>query len=320
MMQTTDLGLVPPPGLPAAFQTPAGFTWGTFASNGAHLRWGHLPAANPRASCVLVGGFAEFIEKYFETIVDLTQRGISVWCLDWRGQGRSTRPKRRPAVPRRRRFKRDADDLIAFTRAVLPNNLPRFVIAHSMGGATALLALNKAPDLFSAAVLSSPMLGIDTGAFPGLVARILATIGAWVFAREYAPGRGKWAPDPLLSADTSLTSHDPLRCMVLQTWYKTYPELRVDGATYGWVKSALDITDRLANPRLLARITIPVLIGVAEKEHYVEPRATTRAASLLPHAKLISFPTARHELFFERDDIRDQWLGAIDQFITDRLA
>ncbi|MBV8934190.1 MAG: alpha/beta hydrolase, partial [Alphaproteobacteria bacterium] len=40
----------------------------------------------------MVSGFAECIEKYFETVADLARRGLSVWCLDWRGQGGSERP------------------------------------------------------------------------------------------------------------------------------------------------------------------------------------------------------------------------------------
>jgi lysophospholipase len=42
----------------------------------------------------MVGGFTECIEKYFETIANLAERGLSVWCLDWRGQGGSERPRR----------------------------------------------------------------------------------------------------------------------------------------------------------------------------------------------------------------------------------
>ena len=83
------------PALPARFLEPSGFVWGSLPTNdGARLRWGHLPAKVPRAECVMVGGFSECIEKYFETTVDLGARGLSVWCLDWRGQGGSERPRR----------------------------------------------------------------------------------------------------------------------------------------------------------------------------------------------------------------------------------
>ncbi|HEY1432241.1 MAG TPA: hypothetical protein VGF39_11550, partial [Stellaceae bacterium] len=52
------------PALPARFLEPIGFVWGSLPTNdGARLRWGHLPAQEPRAECVMVGGFAEPIEK-----------------------------------------------------------------------------------------------------------------------------------------------------------------------------------------------------------------------------------------------------------------
>src|ERR1700745_4321811 len=95
-----DEGPSEPP-LPARFLEPPGFVWGSFtAPDGAKLRWGDLAAAAPRAECVMVGGFTECIEKYFETTADLVARGISVWCLDWRGQGGSDRPRRWPSRPR----------------------------------------------------------------------------------------------------------------------------------------------------------------------------------------------------------------------------
>ena len=94
---------------------------------------------------------------------DLAARGIAVWCLDWRGQGRSIRPSRFPTRPRARNFNRDAEDLAEFTRAYLPPGLPRLLVAHSMGGAIALVCLRRHPDLFAGAALSAPMVGLRIG-------------------------------------------------------------------------------------------------------------------------------------------------------------
>src|ERR1700724_1062191 len=155
------------PQLPARFLEPHGFVWGSFAApDGARLRWGHLPAANPRVECVMVGGFTECIEKYFETTADLAARGLSVWCLDWRGQGGSERPRRWPSRRRPRRSDPDARDLALFIKTLPPARHPRLLIAHSMGGAIALLCLRHSPALFGAAILSAPMLGIRTGRMP----------------------------------------------------------------------------------------------------------------------------------------------------------
>src|SRR5580700_9786198 len=91
-----------PLALAERFLAPSGFVWG------------HLPAADPRAECIFVGGYGDFIEKHFETVRDLAARGLSVWCLDWRGQGGSTRPRRLPQRPRPRHFDRDAVELAQF--------------------------------------------------------------------------------------------------------------------------------------------------------------------------------------------------------------
>src|SRR5215475_12422810 len=130
------------PQLASRFLEPSGFVWGTLvAGDGATMRWGHLPAPTPRADCVMVGGFTECIEKYFETMVDLAALGLSVWCLDWRGQGGSERPRRLPSRPRPRRFDRDANELALFARTLPAAGSPRILIGHSMGGAIALLCL-----------------------------------------------------------------------------------------------------------------------------------------------------------------------------------
>src|SRR5690242_3332300 len=95
------------PALALRFREPPNFEWGHFTAPGGHsLRWGHLAAPAPQGHCVLVGGFTEFVEKYFETIVDLAARGLSVWCLDWHGQGGSQRPVLLPNRPRARQFDR----------------------------------------------------------------------------------------------------------------------------------------------------------------------------------------------------------------------
>ena len=52
-------------------------------------RW--TPSRRVRGTVALFPGRAEFIEKYFETIGQLLDRGFSVAALDWRGQGLSER-------------------------------------------------------------------------------------------------------------------------------------------------------------------------------------------------------------------------------------
>ncbi len=310
------------PVLPERFLPPPGFIWGSFtASDGAALRWGHLPVQGARAACVMVGGFGEFIEKQLETVRDLAARGIAVWCLDWRGQGRSVRPRRMPTRPRARNFNRDAGDLAAFTAAKLTGGLPRLLVAHSMGGAIALLCLRKHPHLFAAAVLSSPMIGLRTGKVPpSLIRCITGPARAAGLGACFIPGAGKWRPDRIPSPERSRASADAERCRLRHAWFSADPALRLDEATYGWVDSALGLVARISKPEFLTAIETPILLGSPEREVVVSVAAQRRAARLLPNCTLVELPESKHDPFLERDAIRDYWLSCLHRFIAERLV
>jgi lysophospholipase len=309
------------PPLADRFLPPPGFVWSTFATaDGASLRWGHLAAENARAECILVGGFGDFIEKQFETIRDLTARGLSIWCLDWRGQGGSTRPKRWPTRPRARHFDRDAEELAQFAVDHLTPGRRHVLIAHSMGGAIALLCLQRHPDLFDAAVLSAPMLGVPIGRTPPTLLRAVtgpARLTGFGICR--LPGTYRYHPDRPPTPERSRVSSDAERCRVRHAWISSNPQLWLDQPTYGWLDPALQLIARIGKPEFLAAIRTPILIGSAGREHVVAPKAHYRAARHLPDCTLFELPDSKHEPFLERDPIRDAWLDRVDRFIAERV-
>ena len=77
---------------------PEGALAGTIATpDGATLRFARWAAlANGRGTVCVFTGRGECIEKYFETVRDLRQRGHAVAVIDWRGQGHSSRRLRNP--------------------------------------------------------------------------------------------------------------------------------------------------------------------------------------------------------------------------------
>jgi len=310
--------LAAPESLAPRFLEPMGLRWGRFTTrDGASLRWARLPGtgASP-LPCVLLGGFTEFTEKYFETMRDLAKRGLSVWFLDWRDQGGSQRSGDKPGA---RDYDRDADDLTAFMARYIPAG-PRVIIAHSMGAAITLLALKNNPKLADAAVLSAPMLGLHTAWMPWFVARFVAWIGnSGGFATSFLPGAGPWTFDDLLDARNSPTSHCAARCLIHRTWFEAQPRLRVNGPTFAWAEAAFRFCTRITAPAFLKDIATPLLIGSAAQEFFVSPAAQHRAARHLPDCRLAEFPDARHELFMEDDTVRDRWFAAIDDFIATRV-
>jgi len=310
------------PTLPERFLPPPGFVWGSFvAADGAMLRWGHLPVAGARAECVMVGGFGEFIEKQFETVRDLAALGVAVWCLDWRGQGGSVRPRLLQTRPRARNFNRDAEDLAGFAAGKLCGKLPRLLVAHSMGGAIALICLRRHPGLYDGAALSSPMVGLRTGRVPPSLIRVITgPARAAGLGVCFIPGAHKWRPHPLPTPERSRITTDAERCRLRHAWFVANPRLRLDQATYGWVDSALGLVARLRKPEFLAGIGTPILMGRAGREVVVSPKAQRRAAQLLPDCTLVDLAESKHDPFLERDAIRDYWLSRLDRFIAERLV
>src|SRR4029077_11358167 len=119
-----------------------------------------------------------------------------------------------------RKFERDAEDLAAFAREKLGGRLPPLLVAHSMGGSIALVCLRRYPQLFAAALLSSPMVGLRTGRVPPSLLRLLtrparaAGLGAC-----FIPGAHKWRPDLLPSPETSRVTTDADRCRLRHAWF-----------------------------------------------------------------------------------------------------
>src|ERR1700754_3654934 len=86
--------------------------------DGADLRYARsAPPPGRKGTVCLFQGRAEFIEKYFETVRDLRQRGFAVATLDWRGQGMSQRALRNPRKGYVRNFNENQIDLDRFVTA-----------------------------------------------------------------------------------------------------------------------------------------------------------------------------------------------------------
>ena len=105
--------------------------------DGKKIRYGLFAAVTRplKGTVVLLPGRNECIEKYFETIRNLTDRGLGVATLDWRGQGGSDRLLRDPQRGYVRSFYDYTGDLEQFfEEIVLPDcRGPYYILAHSAG-------------------------------------------------------------------------------------------------------------------------------------------------------------------------------------------
>src|SRR5688500_15425947 len=88
--------------------------------DGASIRFARwLPPPGRKGTVCLLPGRTEFIEKYFEVVSDLRDRGFAVATLDWRGQGLSQRALSDPRKGHVRRFSEYDEDLRALVTGVV---------------------------------------------------------------------------------------------------------------------------------------------------------------------------------------------------------
>ncbi|KAA0577358.1 alpha/beta hydrolase [Azospirillum sp. B21] len=283
-----------------------------------------------RGTALVLTGRAEFIEKYAETANALTARGFRVVAVDWRNQGLSDRPLANRQIHHLTDFALLVDDLDGVYRQVAApvaaeTGGPLILLAHSMGGLVATLALARHsaddPGRYAAVLLAAPMYAIHTGPLPRRLARALATLGlACGWGSRYALWQGDYDPaEGIFRPDNKITT-DPRRYAAFHTPYAERPELRVGGVSFAWVAAALDAEDALRHGGLpLERVRTPVLLLSAPDDRVVRAELHREVAARLGNAHLVEYPGAKHELLMECDAIRDRVWADIDDFLDRTL-
>lgn len=286
-------------------------------ADGRRLRFARWsPPPGRKGTVCLFQGRAEFIEKYFETVQDLRARGFAVATLDWRGQGLSDRVSVDPSKGHVGTFAEYQVDLETFMRqVVLPDcPPPLFAVAHSMGGAILLQALQRGHRWFDRVVLLSPMValpGFRASATPRLITRFLRTLGLGRLKVPSSEPGGSEMP-PFLG--NPLTS-DPVRYARNIAVMEAEPKLVIGRPTIGWTNAAFRAMRAIMNPDFAGKIRQPVLIIAAGHDEVVSTPAITEFATWLRAGSHLVVPGARHELLMEQDRFRAQALAAIDAFV-----
>jgi len=304
---------------------PDGFQWGHFSNaKGADIRYGHVKAdGESKGTVVMLTGFRESIEKYFEAANEMKARGFDVWMMDWRGQGGSERYLAdNPQKMHHEGYDEQIATLHQFTQTVVDKAPagPLLLMAHSMGAHTGLRYLKEHEGVFDSAILSAPMLDIVTGTLPKPLARQMAKFAkAGNYLDKYVPAGSDWTEAKNVFTGNGKTS-DPERFKAYNDFLKVNPQLQTGDPTYGWVYHTFQSIDILNQEDYLKAIKTPVLMQISDNETIVEKSAQERAAGLLPNCTRVDVAGALHEIWHERDELRTPWLAKVDQFLAQRIA
>jgi lysophospholipase len=274
-----------------------------------------LPKGRAKGTICVFQGRTESIEKYFETINDLRERGFWVATLDWRGQGGSDRLLSDPLKGHVDGFSGYREDLHLFMHdVVLPDcPPPYFALAHSMGGLILLHTAAFKGNWFERIVSVAPLIGLpEDGGLMGVALPIAQTMRAIGLGRMNVPARGFDKLPPF--SNNPLTS-DAERYTRWAEILKAGPHLRVGKPTFGWLAAMGDAMDLVNGEQFPTRVQVPVLMVSAGLDRVVSSRATELLGKRLRIGGHISVDSARHEILQERDTIRDSFMAAFDTFI-----
>ncbi len=285
-------------------------------TQGLKLNFYSLVSSKNSRTMVILPGRTEPAVKYAEFVFDLREKGFNIYILDHQGQGASERLLRDTHKGHVRYFSqyvRDFQDWL--NDVVIPEtqNQDRVLVAHSMGGAIAALYLAKESSLFSKAVLSAPMFEVETKPYSENMGRLLSGVLVAAFqGTKYAPDRGPYIAHQDTFEKNEVT-HSEARFNLAKAIFVQSPELVLGGPTNRWVNQSLKATKKI--DRAARQIQIPILMFQAGMDLIVKPRRQNLFCLKLQSCSLIKFPGAHHEILQETDEIRDEAMTAIKEFL-----
>ncbi|MGB0895453.1 MAG: alpha/beta fold hydrolase [Parashewanella sp.] len=273
------------------------------------LAWCRLRHPNSDKAIVISNGRIESYVKYQEMFFDLHQQGYCIYALDHRGQGLSSRLTDDPQIGHIDQFSDYVDDFKIFIDSIVLPAQHKFLylLAHSMGSTIATLYLQGDQNTFKAAVFSAPMYGIKLP---------LPKPFIYWLAKQFANKKPNYVisgtPYQSKPFKGNRLTQSAARYRWFRELYQQQPSLQLGAPSDQWLIEALDAAESCE--QALQKISTPILILQAQCDKIVDNKAQNKFAENLKEGKLITFISAKHELFVESDHIRNQVMDELLNF------
>ena len=277
-----------------------------------HYRTFHHP--NERGQLLILHGFGEDILKYRELSYDFYEMGFSLVLMDHRDHGLSGRIGKNPEqvhVDCFQNYIHDVEEVISQS-GINRGNL--MVFGHSMGGGITLELLTRHPDLFKGAILSSPMVEINTRFMPKklllFLVNCLVKLG---FGETYCLGQGK----PELNKN--ITDGDETNKFRLIHYYKSLEKEEANytakgGPSYQFLREVLAATEGFLDPDFLSKIKIPMILFRTDPDRWVRANEQDQLAEL-KQARIYVAKGSSHPIFMENSETRNPYMDKIKDFV-----
>lgn len=280
----------------------------------------HIFAKSREAGAIaILPGRADPAMLYAELVYDLRNSPYSIYLIDHRGQGNSSRLTKEHDLGYVHEFDDYVEDSARFLQNIVRARPHKkvFLIAHSMGGTVANLLLEEHPELVDAVAETSPMIHFKTGAIPECVGRILSDCMVCVGkGSSYAIGKTKWIPEKDTFEKNELTLSSA-RFAAYWSLYSNNPDIRTGGPSYRWVYEAFRAEDTLKKfPK--KSFTVPTLVLSAgdDKVGYTKDEKIF-CDSKVKNCTYKEFAGAYHHILLERDSVRTPAIKQILKFFEE---
>ncbi len=283
------------------------------APDGAQLRGAFFPVDDARGTIILEPGWAEFIEKYFETIGRLHARKFNVAMMDWRGQGLSDRDSA-PKAKWKNYFHILREDLRHFTEAhVKPRfDAPMMLMTHSMGGMPALMLLADGYGGFERAVLCAPM----TRLFAGPANAVFTIVSTLASAAGLGAAPVTKQDDAPEAFEGNILTSDPARHERFRQLQLAEPSAANAAPTFGWVHVATKTSKEMHQQGFFDNLQIPIRIITAGEEKLIDGSDHETIAAQSDRIERVIIPGALHEIMMERDGLQELYWKSVDEFVA----
>jgi len=274
-----------------------------------------------KANVILLTGWSETFLKYSEIIKLLYELGFNVYTYDHQSQGISGRWLIDSQLTWVHSFDDYIDDLSYFASIIPNNHLPLYIIASSMGGLIASIAMTRFPHLFNRAILLAPMFRNKCGTkyfnyqFP-----LPQNIVYWFTYLACKLGLGRMHVIGFFNEKSTdklklnITTSDTNQLNQLEWIRHNYPNTICNCITSDWLIQSLETQMKFEDR--YAFVNTNTLVICADHDYFVHNRAISIFALRANNCKVFFAPNSYHELWAENDEIRGATLKTISNFLT----
>ena len=290
----------------------------SFDGNGIYYEY--YKAENAKANIVVLHGFTEFTKKFAETVYYFTHFGFNVFIYDHRGHGNSYHSLKDPHLAHVDSFDDYVKDLECYMDKIVSKvspGLPCYMFAHSMGCAVGLLYMQKYPDSFEKAVLSSPLIYPGTSGVPLFLVK-LSIAGALL--RKGAKERkfkhsGEFDPNPDFEKSSDMSR---ARFESNLEYRRRNVNYQNSSVTNGWLWEAINSGRRILSRRALRRINASVLVFTSDSDTVVRTEYHRILCSRLKNSRRVTLVNAKHTPFTGSPETIEEFFCDTISFYLDR--